>query len=281
MATLNYSDKLKLERLFRMESGYVLDFSNRTFQEFVFSSVQKDIYHKKYSYRGGSKANRLRAFWEQESDSIVGKLISDLLEYWKTKTLLNNERIEEGKNKLYEECKKIANRLLGIPQINQRIITEDVFLNQEFEEIQLNKLGLDSSITEILSQRIDEIKKCLNAKASLAVIFLCGSTLEGILLGIAKKMPKEFNSSTSSPKKDGKVLQFQDWTLANFIDVAHSIGLLGEDVKKFSHVLRDFRNYIHPYQQQVSKFKPDEHTAKICWQVLQAAIFQLLKIMVR
>ena len=66
--------------------------------------------------------------------------------------------------------------------------------------------------------------------------------------------------------------QFQDWTLSEFITVAHEIGLLKPDVQKFSHGLRDFRNYIHPYQQMASGFKPDEHTAKLCFQVLKAAL---------
>ena len=48
-----------------------------------------------------------------------------------------------------------------------------------------------------------------------------------------------------------------------------------EDVKKFSHSLRDFRNYIHPFEQLCSRFIPDEHTAKICLQVFQAAIYQI------
>jgi uncharacterized protein with HEPN domain len=81
-----------------------------------------------------------------------------------------------------------------------------------------------------------------------------------------------------SPKdKTGKVKYFQDWCLSDFINVARELNLLGEDVKKFSHALRDFRNYIHPYQQMSSNFNPDEHTAKICWQVLQTAIIQLSK----
>ena len=65
---------------------------------------------------------------------------------------------------------------------------------------------------------------------------------------------------------------FQYWTLAEFIDVAHDIGFLNLDVKKFSHGLRDFRNYIHPYAQLASQFMPDEHTAKVCFQVLKAAL---------
>ena len=74
------------------------------------------------------------------------------------------------------------------------------------------------------------------------------------------------------------VLKFQDWTLNNLIDVAKEVGFLNEDVKKFSHSLRDFRNYIHPRLQADAKFNPDEHTAKICFQVLKAAIYQITKI---
>jgi hypothetical protein len=153
---------------------------------------------------------------------------------------------------------------------------EDEFLKREFSEVSLNKIGVDSIVTDALELRLDEIKKCLSVKAPLSAIFLIGSTLEGILLGTAIKYPREFNQSISAPKdKEGKTKQFQDWTLSNFIDTAHETGFLLEDVKKFSHVLRDFRNYIHPYQQISSKFNPDIQTAKICWQVLRAAIFQI------
>lgn len=155
-------------------------------------------------------------------------------------------------------------------------IKEDDFLKKEFSEITLEKLGLDGVITETLNLRFDEIKKCLSSEAPLSVIFLCGSSLEGILLGIASKHPREFNQAKSSPKdKEGKSLQFHLWSLSNYIDVAHEVGLLKEDVKKFSHSLRDFRNYIHPYEQVSARFNPDEQTARISWQVLKAALFQL------
>jgi len=49
---------------------------------------------------------------------------------------------------------------------------------------------------------------------------------------------------------------------------ARSADVLGHvlDVKRFSHALRDFRNYIHPYEQWRNAFNPDEHTALICYQ---------------
>ena len=179
---------------------------------------------------------------------------------------------------------RIANRLRGVSdKINQNETsetTEDDFLKRDYKNISIEKLDLDSSVIEILKERLIEIHKSLKSESSLSVVILSGSVLEGILLGMALKNMKEFNQSPSSPKyKDtSKVLPFQDWTLSNLIDVAYSIGLLGLDVKNFSHSLRNFRNYIHPFQQMSSGFSPDIDTAKISWQVLQAAISDLTKI---
>lgn len=157
-------------------------------------------------------------------------------------------------------------------------LKENDFLNTEFKEVNLEAIGLDGALTDVLNQRIEEIKKCLTTDAPLSVIFLSGSTLEGILLGVASKNPKAFNTASSAPKdKDGKVRKLHDWNLNNYINTAYELGLIKEDVKKFSHSLRDFRNYIHPYEHMISGFNPDKHTAKISWQVLKAAIFQLEK----
>src|SRR6266446_1693016 len=81
MATLSYAEKRNLERLLNMESGYVLDFSTRQFNEFVFDSTGKGMDNEKYTAAGGSKANRLRTFWAVEPDHTVGKLLKDLIAY--------------------------------------------------------------------------------------------------------------------------------------------------------------------------------------------------------
>jgi hypothetical protein len=116
----------------------------------------------------------------------------------------------------------------------------------------------------------------MESNAPLASIILCGSILEGILLGVAQNSPMKFNTATNSPRdKEGKVKNFQKWSLSQFIDVSHTLGLLKLDVKEYSHSLRNFRNYIHPYEQMVSNFNPDKHTAEISLQVLKAAIADL------
>lgn len=81
MANLTPAEKALLERLLRMKDGYVLDFSNRAFRDFVLDSVGRDIYGGEYDQGGGSKANLLRCFWRIESGPVVGKLIEDLVEY--------------------------------------------------------------------------------------------------------------------------------------------------------------------------------------------------------
>jgi hypothetical protein len=153
---------------------------------------------------------------------------------------------------------------------------EKGFLNQEFKDLNLSNLQLDHSITSVLEYRVKEIESCFSANAPLSVILLAGSTLEGILLGIAIRNPRLFNCAKSAPKnKEQKIKQFHEWSLANFIDVSKEVNLLHNDVHKFSHALRDFRNYVHPFEQMSTGFNPTMHTAKICLQVLKVAIYQL------
>lgn len=164
---------------------------------------------------------------------------------------------------------------------NKKSNSDDVneverFLDQDFEVIDFKKLNLDPDLIQILDQRLLEIEKNLNANSPLSVIFLAGSILEGVFFGLASQNSKVFNSSSVSPKhKGGKVKKFADWTLNDYINVAKEIGYIEEDVKKFSHELRDFRNYIHPHHQKMNKFTPNKKTAEICFKVLELAISQI------
>ncbi|MDD4874623.1 MAG: hypothetical protein PHE15_06605 [Dehalococcoidales bacterium] len=267
MSSLTTIEKRCLESILGMNSGYVLDFTNESFSQLFYDNVKIDIYNDKYSTYGTSKAKRLRAFWETEYDAIVGKLLSILLVVWKYNNTDNNPLFINR----YNECRIIVKRLLG----NQpkEIDTQNDFLIYDFGDFSLNNLDLDPKLISIIESRIKEAKICLKNNLSMSVIFLCGSSLEGILLAMANKHPKEFNQCNCSPKdKNGKVKPFQEWNLANLIDASCEIGLLGLDVKYFCHVLRDFRNYIHPLQQLSCGFSPDEKTAQICMKVVEAAI---------
>jgi hypothetical protein len=200
----------------------------------------------------------------------LNKIISDFNQY----LLFDGYKIAiKGKNVIIQE----SNDEIKFNEEKENL-SEEEFINKDFKNISIDNIGLDSDVNDVIKQRLEEIKNCLKSKASLAVIFLCGSTLEGILFGVAIKNTKSFNACKSSPKdKLGKIKPFHEWTLNDFINTSRELNIIGEDVKKFSHALRDFSNYIHPYQQVASNFNPDEQTAKICWQVLQVAIIQLSK----
>jgi hypothetical protein len=154
---------------------------------------------------------------------------------------------------------------------------EAAFLEQRFsEELHIDELGLDPVITGYLQARVDEVQACPKDKVSLGTIILLGSTLEGLLLAVGLQYQKVFMSSSAAPKdRAGKTKKLHEWRLSELIDVARHLDLLDVDVGKFSHVLREFRNYIHPYEQMSQRFSPDQHTVDICWQVFRAAYSQL------
>ena len=79
---LTHIEKQKLERELGMESGYVLSFSNRTFEDFFREVVGINISDAHFCLGSGSKANRMRAFWQIASDDQLRLLFRGLLEAW-------------------------------------------------------------------------------------------------------------------------------------------------------------------------------------------------------
>ncbi len=270
MSSLNDVEKRYFERLLGMQSGYVLDYSDPTFGEF-FRRHRVNIHDPRYQTHGTSKAKKMRAFWEQEPDALVGAVLGEMLEAYEADCTLSGRDIEAS---ILEKAQTIVARLSGTSRTSTTVSqTVDDFLHNEFVIPNIRKLPIEAMAVPIIESRLNEARIAMRAGAYLSTIFLCGSVLEAVLLGVAQNEPALFNKSTSSPKSaDGDVKRLYDWNLAQFIDVASEVGLLKPDVKKFSHGLRDFRNYIHPYQQMLSGFTPDEHTAKVCFQVLKAAL---------
>ena len=74
-----------IEQYFDMGTGYVLHYVNRTFAEF-FDQFDIDIYDDKYCDIGDSKAKRLRSFFNQHDDALIGKVLVENL--WCTKASL-------------------------------------------------------------------------------------------------------------------------------------------------------------------------------------------------
>lgn len=116
-----------------MPTGYVMDFSNNSFQAFIYDSVKINIYDDKYFYASGSKANRLRAFFNEEPSYKVGQLLSAFLDYWHTKAIAreNGFNFERDEN-IYKECLKIAKKLKEEKIVDEIEVIKEVEDDRDF-----------------------------------------------------------------------------------------------------------------------------------------------------
>jgi hypothetical protein len=138
MSDLSITDKIKFEKILEMNSGYVSDFSNRTFQSFILEITHNDIYDSKYSISGDSKANRLRTFWNIESNFTVGSLLLALINYWKMNRIANNVEISIQEERLMWECLEIAENLKRKTSIKNIDVIKDISKEEDF--LTLSKL---------------------------------------------------------------------------------------------------------------------------------------------
>lgn len=128
MSDLTAREKRKLERLFGMASGYVLDFSNRTFEGFILDTTGRCIYDAKYDYASGSKANRLRAFWNEEPNHVVGHLLGELVDYAQSEGTPCDAA-------LVEDCLKVVSRLKQAGNVSDMDALAAVGNERDFETI--------------------------------------------------------------------------------------------------------------------------------------------------
>lgn len=126
MAEFSRVERMKLEKIFDMKGGYVMDFSNQTFSEFIYDVTRVEIYDEKYSTYGDSKAKRLRAFWDLESNYRVGKVTKAMLDKWRDEKVLYGIEITSKDQVLWDDCEKISRKLLDDSIIEEiEVIRED------------------------------------------------------------------------------------------------------------------------------------------------------------
>ncbi|MGO6818974.1 abortive infection family protein [Rhizobium ruizarguesonis] len=77
------AEREKLEQALNMGEGYVLDFSDRTFNDFFYDTlgIDPETEGRLFNGRGTSKAKRLRSFIERAPASSVAKLLRGLWDY--------------------------------------------------------------------------------------------------------------------------------------------------------------------------------------------------------
>jgi hypothetical protein len=68
-----------------------------------------------------------------------------------------------------------------------------------------------------------------------------------------------------------------EWTLKNYIDVGHDLGWISVSAKDVGEVLRDYRNYIHPYKQLSHGINLTTEDASLFWEISKNISRQVIK----
>ena len=109
---------------------------------------------------------------------------------------------------------------------------------------------------------------------------MMGGLLEALLMArierLADKKPV-FTAKAAPKDKAGKTLPQKEWTLHNYIEICYELGWIGETAKGVSVVLRDYRNYIHPYKELTDGVTLTKDDAAMLWTVVVTLADQILR----
>ena len=109
---------------------------------------------------------------------------------------------------------------------------------------------------------------------------LAGATLEALLLwrvmqhGDAKKQ-----SAVKNSQRKVNPAHPQDWHLADYIEIAHELGDIGDDTAAQARLAKNFRNLIHPGRELRNQMRCDRGTAHAAFAALNLVIVDLKRLL--
>lgn len=142
-----------------------------------------------------------------------------------------------------------------------------------------SKLVSNSEMRGILDKRWRECGLCVSSGAPLAAVVMMGGLLEGLLLARVnhENDKKRVFTARAAPKgKDNRPLPLKDWTLHDYIGVAHELKWITVAAKDIGLVLRDYRNYVHPQKELSHAVSLTALDAVLLWQISTSIANQLL-----
>ena len=216
----------------------------------------------------------------KEVQTQVGDdFINDLDNYYKT--LLNAGDRFISRSKYDDLLKSIRKELINLRGHTLTTRQSGALQSTADEPPKFDPLIADSRMRDILSNRWLECCACLSAGAPLAATVMMGGLLEALLLArINKEQNKVYIFTAVTAPRDkstGKALPLKDWTLRNFIDVAHELNWISQSAKDIGEVLRDYRNYVHPYKEFSHGIHLREDDASLFWEISKGIARQIIK----
>ncbi len=135
MSSISVAHKVFLEEVFGMSTGYVLDFTNATFES-LFRDIEMDIYDReKYPGFGDSKAERMRGLWKWGSDAEVSSAVYAIVDYIEAKKA-GGRWSKDVTDEQVARMRAIASRLHGLSAARARAVavtTEATVTNNKIQ----------------------------------------------------------------------------------------------------------------------------------------------------
>lgn len=97
MQNIKMSEMRVIDRVLEMDSGYVLDFSDRTIANFFLDELNIDFGDPRFAVNGTSKAKRLRTFLQVVDRATAARTLRELLKYRK-EMYENSSRVDQLPN---------------------------------------------------------------------------------------------------------------------------------------------------------------------------------------
>lgn len=184
---------------------------------------------------------------------------------------LGDAREYHGEPKAHEDTIKELNELLKLEGF--RLVSraggpvvlpldkagDDPRIEDEELRTTIAQLVVDPQKAALLQRRFDEAKACRSVGAHLAAVIMMGSALEGVLFEVLLQR---------APDKPPN-------SLYALIDTCHARGWIQTDAHRFTQILRDYRNLVHPNHDVAIGQFPDVDTSNIFLAVLTVTLNDL------
>ena len=142
-------------------------------------------------------------------------------------------------------------------------------------------IAADAEMQQLLTNRWNECVGCVTHNLPLAATVMMGGLLEALLVARINRLSDQsvvFKAKAAPKEKStGAVLRLREWTLSSYIDVAHELGWISDTYKDVGAILRDYRNYIHPYKEYQHKKTITPDDSKMLWEIGKTIVRQVLK----
>jgi len=120
----------------------------------------------------------------------------------------------------------------------------------------------DNEVRAVLEDYYSQAEKAFSAGSYLGALVACGSVVEGLLTWALLLQEEQALKSVGARKdKQGQVRPLREWNLSNLIDVSNELNLVGKAAKQAAWALKDFRNFIHPYNLLQQSARPNQALA--------------------